>query len=596
MFRARRHRIVLFVTTVCLLAVYHLSRVQHWDDGLLNIGQQENRQQNQAPPVRYDDQSPPIRGAIAHEPPEYKQNVYSTTSFAQHLTSTRTTSSDFVRTPPTQTLRNTAAPKQAPELVAPPAIGKIIDIPDQFGQGRLEIDEDAPLEERPHWEASPEHFPLPLDALKVLPTGSVKTRNQIQFDFTKIKTESPDVLQKQQIIKEAFKHAWTGYADYALPHDELKPLALGSRDPFNGWGATLVDALDTLWIMGLQTEFEEALTYVEKIDFTTSSRKDIPLFETTIRYLGGLISAYDVSSGKYKVFLDKAVELANVLLGAFDTPNRMPNMYFRWAPEFTSKSQRSGPHTVLAELGSLSVEFTRLAQITKDNKFYDAVARITDALEEWQMKTSMPGLWPLKLDSSGCNKTGGKVTAKLPPNTVDTSRLTYLPVTGESDPVIAPPVQVNRTKVGTTGPPKPAGIGKRQTDDFRALTIEKVAAPIVKLVEAADQTDFENSRNNNAKLTTGCTPQGLAPEPRSVLHKYSIQSAADSTYEYLPKEHMLLGGHSEQYRSMYLNSIKTIREKLLFRPMTPDNEDILFTGEAHVKLTGEIKMTMSPHT
>ena len=385
-----------------------------------------------------------------------------------------------------------------------------------------------------------------------------------------------------------------GMRTMPLPHDELKPLALGNRDPFNGWGATLVDALDTLWIMGLQTEFEEALTYVEEIDFTTSGRKDIPIFETTIRYLGGLISAYDVSSGKYQVLLDKAVELANVLMGAFDTPNRMPSMYFRWAPEYTSKAQRSGPHTVLAELGSLSVEFTRLAQITKDNKFYDAVARITDALEEWQMKTSMPGLWPVRLDSSGCNKTSSKPTAKVPPNNVDTSKLTYLPVSSESDPFLAPPVKADRLKVGTTDNLKLDTIHKRQTDDVRALTVEKIAAPLVKIVEAADQTDFENSRTSNVKLATGCTFQGLAPEPRSVQHTYSIQAMADSTYEYLPKEHILLGGLSEQYRSMYLNAIKTIREKLLFRPMTLDNEDILFTGEAQIRTignnSGEIKM------
>jgi mannosyl-oligosaccharide alpha-1,2-mannosidase len=84
--------------------------------------------------------------------------------------------------------------------------------------------------------------------------------------------------------------------------------------------------------MGLKEEFEEALKGIKKIDFTTSRRKDIPVFETVIRYLGGLIGAYDVSGAKYKVLLDKACELADILMGTFDTPNRMPLTYYLWAP------------------------------------------------------------------------------------------------------------------------------------------------------------------------------------------------------------------------------------------------------------------------
>lgn len=68
-------------------------------------------------------------------------------------------------------------------------------------------------------------------------------------------------------------------------------------------------------------EFEEAVKAVGKLDFTTSPRADIPMFETTIRYLGGLVAAYDVSGKKHKILLDKATELGDILMGAFDTPN-----------------------------------------------------------------------------------------------------------------------------------------------------------------------------------------------------------------------------------------------------------------------------------
>ncbi len=59
---------------------------------------------------------------------------------------------------------------------------------------------------------------------------------------------------------------------------------------------------------------------------------------------------------------------------------------------------------MLAEIGSLSVEFTRLAQITKEPRYYDAVARITNEFENWQNDTRLPGMWPIAVDASGCKR------------------------------------------------------------------------------------------------------------------------------------------------------------------------------------------------
>ena len=66
----------------------------------------------------------------------------------------------------------------------------------------------------------------------------------------------------------------------------------------------------------------------------------------------------------------------------------------------------------VAELGSLAMEFTRLAQITKENKYYDAVARITDAFYEWEERgTAIPGIFPEHIDASGCNRTAEAIVA-----------------------------------------------------------------------------------------------------------------------------------------------------------------------------------------
>jgi mannosyl-oligosaccharide alpha-1,2-mannosidase len=63
--------------------------------------------------------------------------------------------------------------------------------------------------------------------------------------------------------------------------------------------------------------------------------------------------------------------------------------------------------------------------------------------------------------------------------------------------------------------------------------------------------------------------------------RFTVGGMADSTYEYLPKEHMLLGAQTGQYRKMYAAAMETIKKRLLFRPMTKGGEDLLFAGNLH---------------
>ena len=200
------------------------------------------------------------------------------------------------------------------------------------GEGRLEIigPTDKP---KIHWSQLPDHFPVPTDMLIQLPTGTPKNIPKVQYEFKKETANEKTIRSKKlDAIRKVFSFSWSGYRKKAWMQDELSPMSGKYRNPFNSWGATLVDSLDTLWMMDLKEEFEEAVEAVGKIDFTTSPRNDIPLFETVIRYLGGLVAAYDISGEKYKVLLDKAVELADILMGAFDTPNRMPMTYYLWKP------------------------------------------------------------------------------------------------------------------------------------------------------------------------------------------------------------------------------------------------------------------------
>ncbi|KAM3588342.1 hypothetical protein VKS41_000790 [Umbelopsis sp. WA50703] len=150
---------------------------------------------------------------------------------------------------------------------------------------------------------------------------------RIQHTFSR-ETEEQAVLResRQQSVKDGFKHAWKGYKTYAMGHDELKPVSNQAHDPFGGWGATIADALSTMQIMELYVEFDEAVDTIVRTNFSVSSNNDISTFETIIRYLGGFLSAYELSGDRR--LLDKAEEVGQVVIKAFDTKFGLP--YHRW--------------------------------------------------------------------------------------------------------------------------------------------------------------------------------------------------------------------------------------------------------------------------
>lgn len=94
----------------------------------------------------------------------------------------------------------------------------------------------------------------------------------------------------------------------------------------NGWGATIIDGLDTMIIMGLEDEYKQALDFIKNdLNFNTSIG-DAKGFETGIRYLGGLISAYDLAGDS--ILLEKAKEVMDdVLLPLFSSPSGAPYTY-----------------------------------------------------------------------------------------------------------------------------------------------------------------------------------------------------------------------------------------------------------------------------
>ena len=290
-----------------------------------------------SPDLVFDSRPPPSPARLTTLSLSTSPTVTTTTRLQQEEAITTHTTSSTIWSSPTALKTNGSlavspvnVPAPNPTIAAPTKGGQL----SPEGQGRHEPPPPLKSETPIHWARLPDHFPVPSESIIQLPTARPSSIAKIQHEFPDESSSNRiDRELKLEQIKEAFKFSWAGYKrTESWLQDELSPVSGGSRNPFCGWAATLVDALDTLWIMDLKEDFQQAVLAVGEIDFTTSIRSDIPLFETTIRYLGGLLSSYELSGGTYKVLLKKAIELADVLMGAFDTPNRMPIMYYYWKP------------------------------------------------------------------------------------------------------------------------------------------------------------------------------------------------------------------------------------------------------------------------
>ena len=124
------------------------------------------------------------------------------------------------------------------------------------------------------------------------------------------------------------------------------------------------------------------------------------LFETNIRLLGGLLSAHDILPGARdrEMVLQKAVQLADRMILAFQAPSGLPDTYINLATGATSLPDWSHGSVVLAEVGTLQVEFKALTDRTGDNKYAEIATVIMDVIrEQLQEQPERHGLAPTLL-------------------------------------------------------------------------------------------------------------------------------------------------------------------------------------------------------
>lgn len=178
-------------------------------------------------------------------------------------------------------------------------------------------------------------------------------------------------------VKGEMAWAWDLYKEHAWGKDEFKPVSGGNSSfPLKDHhlGLSLIEALDTLWVMGLDSRFQDGIDWVKtKLDFDIDG--EVSVFETSIRLVGGLLSAHHASSDR--AALAKAKDLADRLLPAFASPTGMP---YRKINLRTGKP--SEPITSPADIATYLPEWGTLSRLTGDMRYHDAARKAVVALFE----------------------------------------------------------------------------------------------------------------------------------------------------------------------------------------------------------------------
>ncbi|XP_008278823.1 mannosyl-oligosaccharide 1,2-alpha-mannosidase IA isoform X2 [Stegastes partitus] len=206
------------------------------------------------------------------------------------------------------------------------------------------------------------------------------------------KPGDPQTNERREKVKEMMKFAWDNYKRYAWGKNELRPLTRNGHigNMFGGLrGASIIDSLDTLYIMGLMEEYTEAKDWVQT-SLDLNSNGEASLFEVNIRYVGGLLSAYYLTGEE--LFRSKAMELGEKLLPAFNTPTGIPRGVINLGSGTSwSWGWASAGSSILAEFGTLHLEFVHLSELSNNPIYTEKVMNIRKLLN----KIEKPhGLYP----------------------------------------------------------------------------------------------------------------------------------------------------------------------------------------------------------
>lgn len=189
--------------------------------------------------------------------------------------------------------------------------------------------------------------------------------------------------------------------------DEYYPISKSGKNMIEGgMGWIIVDALDTMMIMNLTSRVQHARNWIHT-SLRYNQDHDVSTFETTIRMLGGLLSAHYLST-KYPdlapisdddagapgedLYIEKATDLADRLMGAFESKSGIPYASVNLNTSTGIPSHMDGGASSTAEATSVQLEFKYLAKLTGEAEYWRRVEKVMQVVDDQEMED---GLLPI---------------------------------------------------------------------------------------------------------------------------------------------------------------------------------------------------------
>lgn len=203
-----------------------------------------------------------------------------------------------------------------------------------------------------------------------------------------------DWEKRRQHVVDAFEKSWDAYERYAWGYDEFHPVSKGKRQMAkDGLGWIIIDSLDTMMLMNQTKRLSHAREWLQQT-LTWDQDQDVNTFETTIRMLGGLLSAHYLSTefpnmapvpedaGGEDLYLEKAKDLADRLIVAFDSPSGIPYASVNLAKQQAIPSHADNGASSTAETATLQLEFKYLAKLTGEKFYWDKVEKVMQVIDD----------------------------------------------------------------------------------------------------------------------------------------------------------------------------------------------------------------------
>src|SRR6185312_8130293 len=187
-------------------------------------------------------------------------------------------------------------------------------------------------------------------------------------------------------VRDQMAWAWRHYAERCMGQDQIKPVSGGAEAFFfpkgPPLGLSIVEALDTLYVMGLDAEVTQGTRWIaDNLHFDIDG--EVQVFETGIRMVGGLLSGWHGTRDKKLLALAK--DLADRLSPAFTkSPTGMPYRFVNLKTGAV-RDQESYP----AEIGTYIAEWGTLSKAVGDTRYFDMAKRATKALFDRRSKIDL---------------------------------------------------------------------------------------------------------------------------------------------------------------------------------------------------------------